>query len=65
MVVIGGVTLSTLLTLVVVPCAYSLLSNLESTKHQKALEEALESLGEGMHRPSIANGHAGTTAPAL
>ena len=45
-VVIGGVLLSTLLTLLVVPCAYSLLSRFEGTKHQKALEEALISLGE-------------------
>src|SRR6185369_1188005 len=43
-VVIGGVTLSTLLTLVVVPCSYSLLSRFESQKHQKALQEALKSL---------------------
>ena len=45
-VVIGGVFLSTLLTLFVVPCAYSLLSRFESTKHQKAIMEALDSLGE-------------------
>lgn len=40
-VVIGGVTTSTLLTLIVVPCAYSLLSRLESTKHQTGVDEAL------------------------
>ncbi|HPV39637.1 MAG TPA: efflux RND transporter permease subunit [Spirochaetota bacterium] len=45
-VVIGGVFLSTMLTLFVVPCAYSLLSRFESTRHQKELHEALESLGE-------------------
>jgi multidrug efflux pump len=45
-VVIGGVLLSTLLTLFVVPCAYSLMSPLESKRHQKELHEALESLGE-------------------
>jgi HAE1 family hydrophobic/amphiphilic exporter-1 len=45
-VVIGGVTLSTILTLIVVPCAYSLLSRLESTAHQKELDEALRALGE-------------------
>jgi HAE1 family hydrophobic/amphiphilic exporter-1 len=45
-VVIGGVLLSTLLTLFVVPCAYSLMSRFESTRHQKELHEALESLGK-------------------
>ncbi len=45
-VVIGGVMLSTLLTLFVVPCAYSLLSRFESTRHHKELHEALVSLGE-------------------
>ena len=45
-VVIGGVLLSTLLTLLVVPCAYSLMSRFEGTKHQKALKEAMISLGE-------------------
>ena len=45
-VVIGGVFLSTVLTLFVVPCAYSLLSRLESTRHSKELKEALVSLGE-------------------
>jgi hydrophobe/amphiphile efflux-1 (HAE1) family protein len=45
-VVIGGVFLSTLLTLFVVPCAYSLMSRLESTRHSKELKEALISLGE-------------------
>jgi len=45
-VVIGGVILSTLLTLFVVPAAYSLLSRLESHKHDRDLKEALEELGE-------------------
>jgi hydrophobe/amphiphile efflux-1 (HAE1) family protein len=45
-VVIGGVIMSTLLTLFVVPCAYSLLSRFESKRHQKELREALKSLGE-------------------
>jgi hydrophobe/amphiphile efflux-1 (HAE1) family protein len=45
-VVIGGVILSTLLTLFVVPCVYSLLSRFESKKHQEELHEALVSLGE-------------------
>ena len=44
--VIGGVIVSTFLTLFVVPCAYSLASRLESSKHQKALDESLEILGE-------------------
>jgi hydrophobe/amphiphile efflux-1 (HAE1) family protein len=38
-VVIGGVLLSTLITLVIVPCAYSLLSRFENTKQMEALEE--------------------------
>ena len=41
-VVIGGVIVSTMLTLVVVPCAYSLLSRFESHKHQQAIDEALQ-----------------------
>ena len=43
-VVIGGVTVSTLLTLVVVPCAYSLFSKLEGTQYQKELDQALGEL---------------------
>jgi hydrophobe/amphiphile efflux-1 (HAE1) family protein len=46
LVVIGGVLLSTLLTLLVVPCIYSLLAPLESRRHQEALKEALRELGE-------------------
>ena len=45
--VIGGVTVSTFLTLYVVPCAYSLFSRFESKKHDKELEEALEILESG------------------
>ncbi len=45
-VVIGGVLLSTLLTLFVVPAAYSLLARLESHKHDADLAEALKELGE-------------------
>ena len=41
-VVIGGVFVSTLLTLFVVPCAYSLLSKLESKQHIKEVKEALK-----------------------
>ena len=45
-VVIGGMILSTLLTLFVVPAVYSLLSALQSHRHDKDLEEALKELGE-------------------
>lgn len=44
--VIGGVLLSTFLTLLVVPCAYSLFAHLESHKHQDALNQSLKELGE-------------------
>lgn len=43
-VVIGGVTFSTLLTLIVVPCAYSLFSPLEGKKRHEELEAALKEL---------------------
>jgi HAE1 family hydrophobic/amphiphilic exporter-1 len=46
LVVIGGVTVSTFFTLFVVPCAYSLLSKLQSHKHDADLKEALIELGE-------------------
>jgi len=46
LVVIGGVLLSTLLTLLVVPCAYSLMAPLESRRHEEALKMALKELGE-------------------
>lgn len=45
-VVIGGVIVSTLLTLIVVPCAYSLLARFSSHKHKTQLREALKNLGE-------------------
>jgi len=45
-VVIGGVIVSTFLTLFVVPCAYSLMARLESKKHAAELHEALVELGE-------------------
>jgi len=62
-VVIGGVLLSTVLTLVVVPCAYSLLAPWESREHDDALKEALVALGEApAHAPS-ANGHAKALPP--
>jgi HAE1 family hydrophobic/amphiphilic exporter-1 len=45
-VVIGGVTLSTFLTLFVVPCVYSLMSGLESRKHHQAVQDALQELSK-------------------
>ena len=44
--VIGGVFLSTLLTLFVVPCFYELMSRFESHRHDAELKEALRELGE-------------------
>ncbi len=46
LVVIGGVLFSTALTLLVVPCAYSLFSSLESHRHEAGLKVALKELGE-------------------
>lgn len=46
LVVIGGVLFSTILTLLVVPCAYSLMAPLESRRHEQALKTALKELGE-------------------
>lgn len=53
-VVIGGVLLSTILTLFVVPCAYSLLARWENHKHDDDLRAALVALGEA---PASGNGH--------
>ena len=44
--VVGGVLVSTCLTLFVVPCAYSLFARLEGHRHETELKEALEVLGE-------------------
>jgi HAE1 family hydrophobic/amphiphilic exporter-1 len=52
-VVIGGVLLSTVLTLVVVPCAYSLLARWESHKHDQDLQDALRALGEVGPREAV------------
>ncbi len=60
-VVIGGVLFSTLLTLFVVPCAYSLFSRFESTRHRHDLHEALISLGEIAPAPAAHE----TDAPQL
>lgn len=43
-VVIGGVLLSTILTLVVVPCAYSLFAKFEGHTHEAELAQALKEL---------------------
>ncbi len=45
-VIIGGVLVSTILTLFVVPCAYSLFTGIENKKHEAELKEALVELGE-------------------
>jgi HAE1 family hydrophobic/amphiphilic exporter-1 len=50
LVIIGGVSVSTLLTLFVVPCAYSLASRLESHRHDARLREALQELGESQEK---------------
>lgn len=44
--VIGGVLVSTFLTLFVVPCAYSLCARFEGRKHQDELNQALKLMGE-------------------
>jgi HAE1 family hydrophobic/amphiphilic exporter-1 len=44
--VIGGVLVSTCLTLLVVPCFYQVMSAFETTSHEEELREALEALGE-------------------
>ncbi|MBI4346063.1 MAG: efflux RND transporter permease subunit [Elusimicrobia bacterium] len=46
LVIIGGVSVSAVLTLFVVPCAYSLMARLESRKHHEKLREALRELEE-------------------
>ena len=46
LVIIGGVTVSTFLTLFVVPCVYSLLAFFESHTHDRDLQDALVELGE-------------------
>jgi HAE1 family hydrophobic/amphiphilic exporter-1 len=61
-VIIGGVLVSTFLTLFVVPCAYSLLSWFESHKHDADLAEALSELGEGRAASPVSNGN-GQHAP--
>jgi len=52
-VVIGGVVTSTVLTLIVVPCVYSLMSHLERPKHEQELHQALTELGELKEKPPI------------
>jgi hydrophobe/amphiphile efflux-1 (HAE1) family protein len=45
-VIIWGTLISTLFTLYVVPCAYSLFSGLESTQHRARHDEAMKALAE-------------------
>ena len=45
-VVIGGVIVSTMLTLFVVPCVYSLFSKFESRKHRKDVQIAMQELAK-------------------
>ena len=57
--VIGGVFLSTILTLFVVPCFYELMGPLENHSHDKELREALGLLGElPTETRQTAGGHA-------
>jgi HAE1 family hydrophobic/amphiphilic exporter-1 len=58
--VIGGVALSTFLTLFVVPCFYELMSRFENHSHDKELREALKLLGE---LPAAANGDGVSVLP--
>ena len=51
--VIGGLIVSVNLTLLVVPCFYSLMARFESAEHHQRLREALEALGE---RPAGSRG---------
>jgi HAE1 family hydrophobic/amphiphilic exporter-1 len=44
--IVGGVAVSTFLTLFVVPCFYSTMSRFESHKHEVELKDALMELGE-------------------
>ncbi len=57
--VIGGVLVSTFFTLLVVPCAYSLMANLESKSHPEA-----ELYGEAA-KPLMRPGHEHDDAPLL
>ena len=52
--VIGGVLISTLLSLFVVPCAYSLCSRFESRKQDELLQESLIQMGEAEPHPKTA-----------
>jgi multidrug efflux pump subunit AcrB len=44
--IVGGVAVSTFLTLFVVPCFYQVMSRFESHRHDEELKEALIELGE-------------------
>ena len=43
---IGGTIVSTLLTLFVVPCAYSLMARLESRRKEARMREVMTTMGE-------------------
>jgi HAE1 family hydrophobic/amphiphilic exporter-1 len=49
--VIGGVTVSTLFTLLVVPCAYALTARFESKKYDTELKKALRMMGKRNAEP--------------
>ncbi|MEI7640694.1 MAG: efflux RND transporter permease subunit [bacterium] len=54
LVIIGGVFFSTMLTLFVVPCVYSLLSGLENKAHAKDVHDAIKELDAVAHeRPAV------------
>ncbi|MBI4057043.1 MAG: efflux RND transporter permease subunit, partial [Elusimicrobia bacterium] len=53
LVVIGGVAVSTVLTLYVVPCVYSLFSRWESHRHDRDLQEALKELEDFAHTKEL------------
>jgi HAE1 family hydrophobic/amphiphilic exporter-1 len=62
--VIGGVIVSTFFTLLVVPCAYSLMAKLESKSHPEAElygEAAKPAMRPGHEAASTANGSAPQT----
>ncbi len=52
--IVGGVAVSTFLTLFVVPCFYQVMARFESHKHDQELKEALIELGELPREPTPA-----------
>jgi len=63
--VIGGVCVSTFLTLFVVPCAYSLFSGLESHGHDEELKKSLKVLGEYIAAPHFGTPDSHGAAPEI